>query len=259
MRLEATGDPEKDRFPFSVKPDAKVSVVVLMSLTRDGYQGTKFDVTNHEGFHPGGKKSPLASPFGSPDLFELVGIKPERCIGSQTSGYVYISQVRDWLPAPVSGCMWFTLGPSFTSCFTPVYSGVTKITESWSRSPDFTRIDRTQVQWKFQLVEDLTELKYQEAIHDVRAVFKPAEAQFLALQGKFEDAAVAVFNEQGAKRAEEFVTEYTNSCLDAVDDTYGELVDYLMFKYLYSYAQTAPPTLVGVSPPTIPSLSREEH
>jgi len=259
MRLEATGDPEKDRFPFSVKPDAKVSVVVLMSLTRDGYQGTKFDVTNHEGFHPGGKKSPLAGPFGSPDLFELVGIKPERCIGSQTSGYLYISQVRDWLPAPVSGCMWFTLGPSFTSCFAPVYSGVTKITESWSRSPDFTRIDRTQVQWKFQLVEDLTELKYQEAIHDVRAVFKPAEEQFLALQGKFEDTAVAVFNERGAARAEEFVTEYTNSCLDAVDDTYGELVDYLMFKYLYSYARTAPPTLTGVSPPTVPSLSRQEH
>ena len=259
LRLEATGDPDKDRFPFSVKPDAKVSIPVLMSLTRDCYQGTKFDVTNHEGFHPDGKKSPLASPFGSPDLFELVGIKPERCIASQTSGYVYISQVRDWLPAPVSGCMWFTLGPSFTSCFTPIYSGVTKITESWSRSPDFTRIDRTQVQWKFQLVEDLTELKYQEAIHDVRTVFKPAEAQFLALQGRFEDAAVVVFNEQGAARAEEFVTEYTNSCLDAVDDTYGELVDYLMFKYLYSYAQTAPPTLAEVSPPTIPSLSRQEQ
>jgi len=259
LRLEATGDPERDRFPFSVKPDARVSVPVLMSLTRDCYQGTKFDVTSHEGFNPGGEKSPLARPFGSPDLFNLVGIKPERCIGSQTSGYVYISQIRDWLPAPVSGCMWFTLGPSMTSCFTPVYSGVTKITPSWSRSPNFTRIDRTQVQWKFQLVEDLTELKYQEAINDVRGVLKPAEEQFLAFQAEFEDAAVAVYNEQGAARAEEFVTKYTNSCLDEVDATYGELVDYLMFKFLYSYAQAAPPKLRGVSPPTVPTLSKQEQ
>ena len=155
--------------------------------------------------------------------------------------------------------MWFTLGPSITSCYTPIYSGVTKITESWSRSPNFTRIDRTQIQWNYQLVEDLTELKYQEAIKDVRGVFEPAEEQFLALQGEFEDAAVAVFQKHGAARAEKFVTEYTNSCLEKVDDAYGELVDYLMFKYLYSYAQAAPPTLTEVSPPTIPTLSRQKH
>ena len=94
-------------------------------------------------------------------------------------------------------------------------------------------------------------------MHDVRAVFKPAEEQFLALQGEFEDVAVAVFNEQGAARAEKFVTEYTNSCLDEVDNTYGELVDYLMFKYLYSYAHAAPSTLRRASPPSVPSLSKK--
>ncbi|MFV1968285.1 MAG: hypothetical protein ACC628_22910, partial [Pirellulaceae bacterium] len=89
--------------------------------------------------------------------------------------------------------------------------------------------------------------------------FKPAEEQFLASQGEFEDAAVAVFKEHGAARSEEFVTEYTNACLDEVDDAYRKLVDYLMFKYLYSYAQAAPPALTGVSPPTVPTLSRQKH
>jgi len=183
-----------------------------------------------------------------------VGIEPERCIGSQTSGYVYVSQVRDWLPEEISGCMWFSLGPAFSSCFTPVYSGVTKITESWSRSPDFTRIDRTQVQWKFQLVEDLAGLKYQEAVKAVRGVFETAEERFFALQAEFEDAAVRVFRKYGAERAEMFVTQYTNSCLEKVDDAYGELVDYLMFKYLYSYSNVAPPKLTGVRAPTVPAL-----
>jgi len=221
---------------------------------RNYYQGTQFDVTEHPAFNPGGQKSSLARPFGSRDLFNLVDIKPERCIGSETSGYVYVSQIRDWLPDPIRGCMWFTLGPSFTSCFAPIYSGVTKLAESWSRSPNFTQIDRTQVQWKFQLVEDLAGLKYQEAIKDVRGIFEPAEAQFLALQPEFEDAAVRVFRKYGVEHAERFVTEYTNSCLENVDNTYGELVDYLMFKYLYSYSDAAPPKLTEVSTPTVPAL-----
>ena len=256
LGLEATGDPKKDRYPFSVKPDRRVSVEALVSVMRDCYRGTKFDVTEHPAFHPGGKKSPLARPFGSRDLLDLVGIKPERCIATETSGYVYVSQIRDWLPDPVSGCMWLTLGPSFTSCYAPVYCGVNEIADSWSRRPDFTRIDRTQVQWKLQLVEDLAGLKYQEAIQDVRGVFEPAEARFLTLQPEFEDAAVRLFREHGAARAEAFVTDYTNSCLVKVDGAYGELVDYLTFKYLYSYPNAAPPKLPEVGAPTIPALPK---
>lgn len=258
LGLEVTADPKKDRYPFSVKPDRKVSVQALTSVMRDYYQGTQFDVTEYLAFNPEGKKNPLARPFGSRDLFDLVGIEPERCIGTETSGYVYISQIRDWLPDPISGCVWFTLGPSFTSCFAPIYSGVTEIAESWSRSPNFTRIDRTQVQWKFQLVGNLTCLKYQEAIKDVREVFEPAEERFLALQTELEDAAVQVFRKYGTTRTEKFVTEYTNSCLENVDNAYGELVDYLMFKYLHSYSDVAPPKLTGVSTPVVPALPTNE-
>jgi dipeptidase len=254
LGLEATGDPQQDRYPFSVKPDSKVSVAALTSVMRDSYEGTKFDVTQLPAFDIGGKKSPLARPFGSRDLFDLVGVEPERCIGSATSGYVYVSQVRGWLPDPVSGCMWFTLGPSYTSCFAPVYCGATKITDSWSRSPNFTRIDRTQVQWRFQLVEDLAGLKYQEAIKDVRRVFEPAEERFLAIQPDFEKAAVRVFERHGAAGAERFVTQYTNSCLESVDEAYGQLVDYLTFKYLYSYSHAAPPTLPEVGAPRVPNV-----
>jgi len=254
LGLEATGDPKKDRFPFSVKPDAKVSVAALTSVMRDCYQGTEFDVTKRPAFNRGGKRSPLARPFGSRDLFDLVGVQPERSIGTETSGYVYVSQIRDGLPDPISGCMWFTLGPAVTSCFTPIYCGATEITESWSRPPNFAGIDRTQVQWSFQLIEDLAGIKYQEAIKEVRGVFEPAEERFLAIQPEFEAAAVQVFEKHGPAHAESFVTEYTNSCLDDVDDAYGELVDYLMFKYLYSYSSAAPPKLPDVTTPAIPAL-----
>ena len=150
--------------------------------------------------------------------------------------------------------MWFTLGPAVTSCFAPIYSGTNRITDSWSRPPDFTRIARTQVQWKFQLVEDLAGLRYQEAIADVRRVFGPAEQRFLTLQPEFEDAAVRVFRKQGATSAKQFVTAYTNSCLETVDDAYSELVDFLMFKYLYSYSKASAPKLPGIGTLTVPVM-----
>jgi len=247
-------NPENDRYPFSVKPDKKVSVHALASVMRDHYQGTQFDVTEYPEFSPGGKKSPLARPFGSRDLFDLIGIKPERCISSETSGYVYISQMRDWLPDPISGCMWFTLGPSLTSCFAPIYSGVTEIAKTWQSIPNFTRIDRNQVQWKFQLVWNLTSLKYQEAIDDVRKVYENAEERFLSLQPEFEDAAIKVHKKYGSPVAERFVTEYTNSCLYSIDRAYSKLVNYLMFKYLSNYFDVAPDKLGKVRAPKIPKL-----
>ena len=255
LGLEATGDPAKDRYPFSVQPDQRVSVQTLTSVMRDCYEGTEFDVTERPAFHPGGKRSPLARPFGSRDLFDLVGIGPERCIGTETSGYVYVAQIRHGLPDPICGCLWLTLGPSYTSCFAPVYCGVTEIADSWSRRPDFTGIDLTQVQWKFQLVGALAELKYQDAIEDIRGVFEPAEEQFLARQAEFEDALARVFRQHGAARAAQFVTEYANQCLANVDDAYGALVNYLMLKYLYRYPDVAPPTLPALGTPTVPVVS----
>jgi dipeptidase len=257
LGLQATGDARKDRYPFSVKPDHKTSVRELSSLLRDCYQGTKFDVTEHPAFHRGGKKSALALPFGRRDLFDLLGVSPERCIASEASGYVYVSQVRAWLPPPVSGCMWFTLGPAATSCFAPVYSGTTKVPDSWGRLPDFTRIDRVQVQWKFRLAADLTGVKYQEAIADVRKVFQPAEERFLSLQGEFEEAAVRVFRNHGQARGEQFVAAYSNSCLGKVDEAYGELAEFLTFKYLYGYAQVAPPRLPKVGGVAVPAMPAE--
>ena len=252
--LQVSGDPGRDRYPFSVVPDEAVDVEALAALMRDGYEGTPFDVTEHPVFQLADRKSPLARPFGSRDLFDLLGIEPERCVGSEASGYVYISQVRDGLPAPIAGCMWFTLGPSYTSCLAPIYAGVTEVPTSWSGIPDFTRIDRQQVQWKFQLVEDLTCLRYQEAIADVRAVFQPAEARFRALQPDVEAGARRVGERHGEEVARRFVTDYCRACMERIDVAYGELVDVLMFRHLYSYPEAAPPSLPRIGEPKIPAM-----
>ncbi len=253
LGLTATGDPVTDRYPFSVKPEKPVSVVALMSLMRDGYEGTQFDVTERAAFKSGGKKSPLARPWGPPELFDLLNIQPERAIGTPTSGYVFVAQLRGSLPHEIGDCLWFAYGPAYTSCFVPVYGAVTDLPDTWDHPADFTRADRTQAQWSFRLVHSLADnLRYQDAVRDIQHVIRPAEERFLALQPQLEKAAGEVFANAGARAAGAFVAEYTQCCMKQVSYAYHELVDYLMLQYLLGDIEIAPPRVPAVAAPAIP-------
>jgi len=224
-----------------------------MSLMRDGYEGTQFDRTEHPAFRPGGRKSPLARPWGPPELFELLGLEPERAISTPTSGYVFVAQLRNELPPEIGNCLWFAYGPAYTSCFVPVYGAVTDLPDGWDHPANFTRADRTQTQWNFRFVHSLADnLRYQDAVRDIQRVIRPAEERFLGLQPQLERAAAAVFANAGARAAGAFVAEYTQSAMKQVGYAYHELVDYLMLQYLLGDADVAPPNLPVVAAPVIP-------
>lgn len=253
LGLKVTGDPAVDRYPFSVRPDRPVAVPTLMDIMRDAYQGTAFDLTEHPAFQVNGEKSPLARPWGPAELFDLLKIKPERALSTPTSGYVFIAQLRDGLPAPIGNCLWFAYGPASTSCFVPVYAGVTDLPDTWDHPANFTRVDRRQPQWNFRLVHNLTStLRYQDAVQDVRDVVNPAEDRFLTVQPRFEKAALRVFQKHGANGARAFLTDYAQQCSTNVGNAYHQLADYLMFRYLLGAKELAPRTLPRIAAPVIP-------
>jgi dipeptidase len=254
LGLQVTGDPAKDRYPFSVRPDSRLSVQALVSMLRDGYEGTPFDLTAHAAFQVKGARSPLARPWGAPELFELLGLEPERALCTPTSGYVFVAQLRDSLPDAVGNCLWFAYGPANTSCFVPVYAGVTDLPDAWDHPANFTRIDREQPQWNFRLVHNLTNrLRYQDAIRDVRAVLGPAEEAFLRRQADLERAAVRLLRSQGPEAVERFLTDDARRCTTLVGSAYRELVDFLMLKYLVGDPELATPVRPKVVIPGAPA------
>jgi dipeptidase len=254
LGLKTTGDPEVDRYPFSVKPDRPLTVQRLVSIMRDGYEGTRFDLTEHPAFNPQGKKSPLARPWGPTELFDLLDIKPNRALCTPTSGYVFVAQLRDWLPDTIGNCLWFAYGPAYTSCFVPIYAGVTDLPDTWDQAPDYTRINRNQVQWNFRLVFSLANnLRYQDAMQDIKCVYQPAEEEFFKIQTKVETTAAKVLRKKGSKGIERFLNTYAQHCLKQAGYAYNELVDYLMFRYLVDHSEVAPPKLPVISAPTIPT------
>jgi len=254
LGLKVTGDPKADRYPFSVKPDKPLAVMKLISIMRDGYEGTEFDLTEHAAFNPGGNKSPLARPWGPTELFDLLEIKPKRALCTPTSGYVFVAQLRDRLPSSFGNCLWFAYGPAYTSCFAPIYAGVTDLPDEWDQGPDYTRIRRDQAPWNFRLAFSLANnLRYQDAMRDIQNVFEPAEEAFFKIQVDIEDAAATIAAEEGAKGVEQFLNAYADHCLTQVGYAYHELVDYLMFRYLVENWEVAPPKLPAVGAPVIPA------
>lgn len=253
LGLRFTGDPQMDRYPFSVKPDRPLTVARLIEVMRDAYEGTEFDVTSQPAFQVEAGRRLLASPWGPPELFELLGLKPERANCTPTSCYVFVAQLRAELPAAIGNLLWFAYGPADTSCFVPLYAGVTDLPDHWDHPANFTCIDRQQPRWNLRLVHNLTHrLPYRKAIQAVRQMIHPAERSYVEIQPRLEQAALQVMRTKGPKAAEAFLTAYALDCTSQVGSAYAALVDDLMYRFLVGdpeLGRSAPPRIAALAVP----------
>ena len=243
-------DPNEERFPFSVKPDAPVAVQDVMNLHRDHYQGTAYDITEDPMFQVGGQPSPLTYPYysyGQDALQELLNASPRRTLAVR-SLFSYVAQVREGAPSPVKGCLWYGQGPASTTCYVPVDSGVTALPELWGTTL-MTKIDWETAFWAFDLVHELAHIRWQDAYLDIDAVRTAAEQTFFNDQPTFEQHVASLLLFQGETAAREAATDYTSSRMGAVLDGYWELVDYLLFKHYFLASAAIPQPLPAIIVP----------
>ena len=225
-------NPELENYPFSVKPEKKVTVRDLLTIFRDAYEGTEYDMTrtliavNRKGEIG---KSPVASPFLSGDLRDLLRVRRERTICSPASTYLQITQSRDWLPGPVGGVVWLGYDNPATTPHTPFYMGI-------DRMPDSYMVDgrrayrRDCAWWAYRTVSKLALFRWQEMTMDIEKVWRGIEDQAFGNQGKFEAEALALWKSD-PKKAKELLTRY---CLDQANRAvaaYWRLADELWVKY----------------------------
>jgi dipeptidase len=225
-------NPESENFPFSVKPEKKVTVRDLLAIFRDAYDGTDYDMTrtltavNRKGETV---KSPVAGPFMNGDLRELFRIKRERTICSPASTYLQITQSRDWLPGPMGGVVWLGYDNPATTPHTPFYIGI-------DRMPDPYMVDgrrayrRDCAWWAYRTVSKLALFRWQEMTKDIEKVWRDIEDRAFGNQAKFEEEALALWKKD-QKKAKDLLTKY---CLDQGNQAvaaYGKLADELWLKY----------------------------
>ncbi len=219
-------------YPFSVKPEKKLSVQDVMAFQRSVYPGTIYDMTaDSDWLVPDGKggfkKSPLTTPFPTKDMRELLDITYRRMVSR--GGYGMVAQLRDWLPDAIGGVYWFYLDNQYTSTYVPIYAGVQEISPLY-RTYDPEKFSENSARWAIDFVDNLLYLKWQEAIEDLRKVRDPLEASFFAERERIDKEAAALYK-KSPKKAKVFLTTYTRERMEKVVQMYKDLRYLLITKY----------------------------
>jgi len=219
-------DPWARRFPFSVVPDQKISAADLMTIQRDHYAGTPFDLT----------VGLAAGPWGTPDRWPTASkLNPtntmgwERAIAMFRCSYTTVTQSRAWLPDAIGGLLWFGEDNPATTIYMPIYCGVTDVPQSIKTQvrADFSR---DSAWWAFDFVNNWANLGYSAMIVDINAAQAAAEGHFFAMQPAIEAAALQL-HAQDPDLAIAYLTNYTNDTISRTVAAHWELADALVVKY----------------------------
>ncbi len=219
-------------YPFSVKPEKKLSVKDVIDFQRSVFEGTIYDMTaDFDWFVPdkdsGMKKSPLATPFPTRDMRELLDIQYRRMVSR--GGYGMVAQLRNWLPDHIGGIYWFYVDNQHVSTYVPIYAGVTDVHPAYKEyDPD--KFSESSVRWLVDFVDNLLYLKWQHAIKDLREKRDPLEQEFFDRIAEIDEKALELY-EKDPEKARALLTEFTIDNMEKVVQLYREMRELLITKY----------------------------
>lgn len=219
-------------FPFSVKPEKKLSVQDVIAFQRSLFEGSIYDMTNDKAWlvpDENGQmiKSPLTTPFPSRAMRELLNITYRRMVAR--GGYGMVAQLRSWLPDPIGGVYWYYVDNQYVSAYVPIYAGSVEISEPLKEyDPD--AYSETSYRWAVDMVDNLLYLRWQEAVEDLRAVRDPLEEGFFKEQSDIDKKALMLY-EKDPLEGVIFLSEYSLKCQDDAMEMYRELQKTLITKY----------------------------
>ncbi len=218
-------------YPFSAAPEKKISLQDVIAFQRSVFAGTIYDFTAQPqwlvGDGKGGSKvSPLATPFPGSDLRALLKLSNRRPVARHRGHYGMVCQLRGWLPDAVGGVYWVYQDNPYISPYVPVYAGCTDIAPSYQTYDPEQYSDRS-ARWTIDFVDNLCNLRFQDASKEVRAMRQPFEAGIFADQEKIEKEALRLYD-GNPKRAKAFLTDYCRGLMEKVPPLYIRIRDRLI-------------------------------
>lgn len=219
---------QAEPYPFSVKPEKKVSMADVMDMKRDFMEGTEFDLT----------VGLAAGPFGNPNRYPTpASVRPadfktadwERAISMFRCSYTLVGQARSWLPSEIGSVLWFGEDAPHSTVYIPLYAGITKVPESFSKGTR-TYVDRNYAWWAFNYVSNMIDLKFSYILKDVQKIQQEFEQEFFQNQPFIEKVALEMY-QQSPEKAKAFLTNYCYNNATRVVERWWKLPDEIMFKY----------------------------
>jgi len=218
-------DPNAEPMPLWVKPAKKVSVADVREAMRDHFEDTPFSLDSDIG---GGiwempyRPTPLYFKVDGKDYFN------ERPVSTQQAGFVFVSQMRSWLPRQVGGCFWFANDDGNMVPFTPVYCCTTESPRPYNTpGADDLTFSMDNAFWVQNWVSNMVYPRYSLLFPSLKEVRDSLDRSYMLAQKDVEDRAILLDEADRVK----YLTAYTAEKADQMLARWQKLATYLIVKY----------------------------
>ncbi|TAJ44677.1 dipeptidase [Methanofollis fontis] len=222
--------------PFTIVPDEKVNRTTALSLFRDHYEGTEFDLTEGVAAGPFGNPYRCLGPADAHTDFQnesfiqvRAGANP-RPVSAIFCSYSYIVEARSDLPDPVGGVLWFGPAVAYETVYTPMYAGAESISHSY-RIGNRTEYDPDAAYWTFDFVSNWAMLRYDAMITDIQARQSAIEAESIGQVEEIDARATDLIAGGDEDAARRLLTNFTVARADGVIEEWQDLSAMLVVKY----------------------------
>ncbi len=248
-------------YPFSVRPNRRLSRAEIFGLYRDHYEGTEFDLTRGVAAGPYGDPHRFTGPYdgaqndvGDPDR-ALPGAW-ERAISVFYQGYSFVLESRPDAPDPARGLMWLAPDVSYTSVFAPFWAGAPEFPASY-QTGNTREYDPETAWWIFDFVGNWARLNWRRMTEvDIAPLQRELEKASVAQVARTE-AALSADPATAAQQLSDAQAENAAHILSA----WSALGRRLIAKYSDGYVNPGPDDRSGARPVGYPAgwLARTDY
>ncbi|MDR3232936.1 MAG: C69 family dipeptidase [Planctomycetaceae bacterium] len=229
------GVADAEPYPWSVKPDKKLSTADITALMRDHFEGTELDMT--QGIDAGEYGLPRR---WRPLYWKVEGDDKEysweRPISTQQTGFSIVTQSRSSLPDRIGGVLWYGVDDNYLSCYFPLYCGITEVPPSFAGG-SIRQFSWDNAWWVFNLLANYANVKYARISPEIIAVQKELESKFFALQKPVEQTAAELMRSD-PKLAQQYLTDYSVMQAELVAARWKKLAESVFTKYNDGYIRS---------------------
>ena len=225
---DSNGKNEGEHMPLWIVPNRKVSAQDMKECMRDEYKGTPLDIT----------KGTDAGPWESKLRVGGLGFKCavngtdtlqywyERPTATQQTAWSFVAQMRPYSPY---GIFWFGVDDAACSCYTPMYSCLTRVPECFAEgNGDSYTFSPTSAWWAFNMVANWAYTKYSRMYPHVRENQQIWDDKFNT-QIAGVDAQASELKDEDARA---FLTSYSCAQAENLVADWQRLYIYLITKFI---------------------------
>ena len=223
-------NPDAQDMPLWVVPNKKVSVKDVEAVMRDHYEGTPLSVADGSDIGGGIWEMPYRP---TPLMYKVDGKQyfNERPVSTQQSGFVFVSQMRSWLPREIGGVFWFANDDANMAAFTPVYCSMTERPECYNTpGVDAVHFSKKNAYWVCNMTSNMVYPRYSLMFPTLKEVRDSLDNSYFAAQAGVEKKAQELYA-QNPQAAVKYLNDYSVEKAQQMLVRWNQLFEFMVVKY----------------------------